>query len=162
MLPCGRPRQAYNVSFWYGTLIARKFIAVQWLLFGRCFSSDDAGDGPEQSGLVRVSKLHGAFINCRGRCGGKAAMQALHRALYDIDSRASIVAVAEADFRRKEGEETYDFTYYKKCWHVVRKRLHNGRAFKIFIAKELQDCISSIVCLQRRVVVRIRSSLDCV
>ena len=60
---------------------------------------------------IRVTELHAVFINARGECGGKAAMQAFHRALYDVSSRASIVAVAEADFRRSMIDEDDEFLY---------------------------------------------------
>ena len=48
-----------------------------------------------------------------------------------------LLGVAEADFRRSDEEETYDFSFYRKCWAVRRKRLLDGRALKVFIAKEI-------------------------
>ena len=71
-------------------------------------------------------------------------MQAVHRALYDLDPCTAIVAAAEADYRRSELEEKYDFWYYRKCWAVVRRKLAHGRAFKLVIAKELEDSIHSV------------------
>ena len=86
-------------------------------------------------------------------------MQALHRAIYDLSSSCSLVAVAEADFRRSPDLEEYDFFYYKKAWAVKRKKLTNGRALKIFITKEIEDCLESVTWLNRSVVLRLKSSV---
>ena len=110
--------------------------------------------------LLRISQLRGAFVNARGRCGGKAAMQALQKALYDLDHRSLVVGVAEADARRAAEEESYDFHFYRKHWAVRRKRLEGGRALKIFIAKELEDCIDSVHWLRRSVVLRFHTSIE--
>ena len=67
-------------------------------------------------------------------------MQSVHRALYEISPHCMLLGIAEADFRRSDLEEKYDFTYYGKSWAVFRRRLLNGRAMKIFVAKELEDC----------------------
>ncbi len=68
-------------------------------------------------------------------------MQSVHRALYELSPHCLLLGVAEADARRNDAEEKYDFTYYGKCWAVIRRRLLGGRALKIFIAKELEDCL---------------------
>ena len=115
---------------------------------------------PFGDGFIRISELHGIFVNSRGRCGGKAAMQALHRAIYDLSSSCSFVAVAEADYRRSPDLEEYDFFYYRKAWAVKRKKLANGRALKIFIAKEIEDSLESVTWLNRSVVLRLRSPSD--
>ena len=91
---------------------------------------------------------------------GKTAMQAVHRALYDISNRASIFVVAEADFRRVEEREEYEFNFYKKSWNVVRQKLAGGRALKLFITNELEDSVSEVIWLQRSVIVRLKSATD--
>ena len=102
--------------------------------------------------------MNGAFVNSRGRCGGKAAMQAVHRSLYELSPHCMLLCVAEADFRRSETDEHYDFPFYKKCWAVRRHKLRIGRAMKVFIAKELEDCLESVHWLNRSVVLRFCSS----
>ena len=87
-------------------------------------------------------------------------MQVLHRALFDLAPKSSIVAVAEADFRRADEEQRHEFSYYGKTWLVIRRKLDNGRAMKLFIAKELEPCLVCIEWLKRSVVVRLQSAVD--
>ena len=89
-------------------------------------------------------------------------MQAIHRSLADIHSLCSILAVAEADYRRSPDLEEYDFSYMRKAWAVKRKKLAGGRAMKLFVTKELEPAIDSVVWLDRSVVLRLKSALDSV
>ena len=89
-------------------------------------------------------------------------MQALHRSLADIHALCSILAVAEADYRRSPDLEEYDFSYMRKAWMVKRKKLAGGRAVKLFVTKELEPALDSVVWLDRSVVLRLKSALDSV
>ena len=87
-------------------------------------------------------------------------MQAVLRAAWDIDSSAKIIAIAECDYRRTDAEEKFDFWYRKQCWAVIRHKLHEGRAMKVFIAKELEGNISCLTWLRRSVVIKLKSDRD--
>ena len=152
-------------------------IHVQRLGFGRAFSSDEAGDGPsahdvdqaslrfsrnqaQRDSAFRVSEISGLFLNAEGKCGCKAAMQAVLRAAWDLDCRAKLIVVAECDYRRSLDEETYDFWYRRTCWAVTRHKLDHGRAMKVFIAKEIENNITAITWMRRSVVLRCHSDRD--
>ena len=113
-----------------------------------------------QSSAFRISNLTGLYINAEGKCGSKAAMQAILRAAWDVDSSAKVIVVAECDFRRSEDEESYDFWYRKCCWAVTRHKLHQGRAMKIFIAKEIERNLTCFKRLRRSVVLGFKASID--
>ena len=87
-------------------------------------------------------------------------MQAILRTAWDLDSDARIIIVAECDYLRTDEHASFDFQYHRRCWAVQRHKLHEGRAMKIFIAKEIEPNVSSIQWLRRSVAITVKSNLD--
>ena len=88
-----------------------------------------------------MHELSGVFINAEGKAGGKSAMQALLRSAFDVNANAKVIIVAEADFRRSDEDADFEFSYHRRYWRVLRHKLHDGRAMKIFIDKGWEDLL---------------------
>ena len=109
-----------------------------------------------------MHELSGLFINAEGKAGGRTAVQALLRAGWDVNLNATNIFVAEADYRRSDADEDYEICYHKRYWRVLRHKLHEGRAMKVFIDKGCDDMLVAVEWLERSVVLTFRDGAECV